>query len=98
MPIGKAMPMKQRDPQQSDQSTQLGQQLATALGSHVMEALGRPRDLQRVQVRQVWEGHYRVNIFVGVDLASAKVAHSFFVATDDDGKIVTSTPKIGRRY
>ena len=33
-----------------------------------------------------------------VILASAKVAHSFFVAADADGKVVESTPAITRVY
>jgi len=43
------------------------------------------------------DNNYRVNVFVG-DAVSAKVAHSFFVAADGDGKIVSSTPAITREY
>jgi hypothetical protein len=39
-----------------------------------------------------------VNVFVGEGAASAKVAHSFFVAADADGKVIQSTPAITRRY
>src|SRR4051794_10480027 len=64
----------------------------------VMLALGRPNDLCRVQVRELWEKRYRVNVYVGPDAVSARVAHSFFLETDDDGDIVASTPKIIRQY
>ena len=46
-----------------------------------------------MQVRLLWEDHYRVNILVGLDAASAKVAHSYLVTADSDGNIVAATPK-----
>src|SRR5207244_4117813 len=48
--------------------------------------------------RRVWADYYRVNVFVGADAASAKVAHSYFVAADGDGKVIESTPAITRLY
>jgi hypothetical protein len=51
-----------------------------------------------VQVRQLWEDHYRVNILVGVDAASAKVAHSYFLVADGNGNILASTPQLKKRY
>ena len=62
-----------------------------------MADLGRPADLHRVQVRLLWGDHYRVNVFVG-DAASCKVAHSFFLKADGNGKILASTPTIARAY
>ena len=40
-----------------------GRPPAAALGAHVLSALGRPGGLRRVEVRRLWEGHYRVNVF-----------------------------------
>jgi hypothetical protein len=68
------------------------------IGGQVLRALGRPSALHRVQVRQLWEGHYRVNVLVGADAASARVAHSYFLVAGEDGTILASTPKILRRY
>jgi hypothetical protein len=51
-----------------------------------------------VDVRQLWEQHYRVNVLVGVNLASARVAHSYFLVTDGDGNVVTAEPKLSRHY
>jgi hypothetical protein len=45
-------------------------------------------------VRRLWEGHERVNVFVGADAVSATVAHSYFVAADAAGNITASTPKL----
>ena len=39
-----------------------------------------------------------MNIFVGADAASAKVAHSYFLVVDGDGRIVESTPKLTKHY
>jgi hypothetical protein len=72
--------------------------LKALMGEQVMRALGQPGSLYQVQVRPLWEDHYRVNVFVGVDAASAKVAHSYFLVADSDGKIVASTPKITKTY
>jgi len=63
-----------------------------------MSTLGKPGDLHAVQVRWLWEDHYRVNVFVGPDAASAKVANSYFLVVDDGGNIIASTPTIRRQY
>ena len=72
--------------------------LDNVIGSHVMQTLGQPGDLHRVQVRSLWDCHFRVNIFVGPDAASAKVAHSYFLVTDKEGNILASMPKLGKEY
>jgi hypothetical protein len=94
----KMMPTLQQEKQQPPRDKRADQKMHAAIGARVMETLGRPGDLQRVQVRPLWEDNYRVNIFVGKDMASVKVAHSFFLVADNDGNIVASTPKIARRY
>jgi hypothetical protein len=67
------------------------------IGEQVLHALGRPSDLLIVQVRPLWESRYRVNVFVGPDHMSARVANSFFLQADDDGNIIASTPPIVRQ-
>src|SRR3954468_7922784 len=62
----------------------------------VMRGLGRPADLLRADARLLWGDFYRVNVFVGPDAASARVAHSFFLEADGDGKIVASSPPLSR--
>jgi hypothetical protein len=90
--------MKQRDEGQSNQAPRECRQLNAAIENSVLEELGRPPNLHRVQVQQLWQDHYRVNVFVGPDAASATVADSYFLVTDDSGKIVRSMPAIGKRY
>jgi len=65
---------------------------------NVMDQLGRPTQMHRIQVTCVWGDHYRVNVFVGADAASFKVAHSYFLAADGNGKILTCSPAIKRAY
>ena len=94
----KTMPTKQPDHSSNEIEQQERQQLNAKIGDHVMRALGQPSDLHRLQVRRLWKDHYRVNILVGVDVVSAKVANSYFVVADGDGNIVRSNPKIAREY
>jgi len=73
-------------------------QILTVIGNHVIEALGRPKNLHRLEVRPLWDDRYRVNIFVGSDAVSSTVAHSYFLETDSTGSIIKSMPKIARQY
>jgi hypothetical protein len=68
------------------------------VGEQVLHELGQPRDLLKVQVRPLWDNTYRVNVFVGVSPASARIANSFFVVTDGDCNILESTPRILRQH
>ena len=81
-----------------DQEEQARQERKTVIGKHVIHTLGQPANLHTVQVRHLWEDHYRVNVFVGVDAASAKVASSYFLVADSNGNILASTPKITKQY
>jgi hypothetical protein len=95
--IGKMMPTKQQAGQGKEQDRDSQQRNAT-VGENVLSALGQPSNLHAVQVRRLWGDHYRVNVFVGSDAASAKVAHSFFLLVDGDGRIVESTPTLTKQY
>jgi hypothetical protein len=91
------MVTQQQDERPVDQAA--GRQRRTAaIGRNVLRALGEPGDLHRVQVQTLWEDNYRVNVLVGANAASTKVAHSFFVRADDAGSILASSPGITRQY
>jgi hypothetical protein len=94
----KPMPTKQPEKQDIDQDKQERQHRNALIGHYVMRTLGDPGDLHRVQVRPLWEDRYRVNVFVGVDLTSAKIAHSYFLVADSAGNVLESSPKITRQY
>jgi len=66
--------------------------------AQVINALGKPPDLLKVQVRKVWDNHYRVNVLVGTNDGSTRFANSYFVVTDSSGGLITSTPKITKLY
>jgi hypothetical protein len=90
--------MPPREKQPADLLDQELQRMMGLVGKHVLLGLGQPPGLHRVQVRELWQGRYRVNIFVGPDAASARVAHSYFLVVDTEGSVSHSTPPITRRY
>lgn len=92
------MATKQQDKQPAVVENQQERDQDALIGHRVLHALGQPGNLHRVQVRRLWGDYYRVNIFVGVDAASAKVAHSYFLAADGKGNIATSNPAIRKEY
>jgi hypothetical protein len=72
--------------------------LDNLISEQVIHALGKPIDLRNVQVRKVWDNHYRVNVIVGMNAGSVRVANSYFVAIDSDGRLIAATPKITKQY
>jgi hypothetical protein len=92
------MPTKPRPEQHAEPGPAESQQSGALIGRNVLRALGQPGDLFRVQVQRLWEDCYRVNVFVGPDAASAKVAHSYFLQADGTGAILACTPDITRQY
>ena len=89
---------QQEEQSRANRDKQVRQQLDMIVGEQVMHNLGQPGDLHSIQVRKLWDDHYRVNVYVGNDAVTAKVAHSFFLVTDSNGNITTSTPTITRHY
>ena len=92
------MPTKEQDKQQKDLAKEAHQQRSAFIVGQLMHALGRPPALYRAEVRPLWEDHYRVNVFVGADAASTRIAHSYFLVCDEDGNILASRPKMTRQY
>jgi hypothetical protein len=72
--------------------------LSDLIREQVIHALGEPMDLRSVQVRKVWNDHYRVNVIVGESAGSVRVAHSYFLVVDSDGRLIGSTPKVTKLY
>ena len=92
------MPTTEQGKQQAEQAKQTHEQRRGVIAGQLLQALGRPATLYRVEVRHLWENHYRANVFVGADAASTRIAHSFFVVADEDGNIIASVPDITREY
>jgi len=72
--------------------------LNAVIGKNVIHSLGSPADMLKVKVNPVGSETYRVNVLVGKDIGSARVADSFFLTADEEGNIVTCSPKIVRLY
>ncbi len=87
-----------KDPIETNQEMAHLQQRATLISKQVLRALGQPASLLMVQVRLLWEDHYRANVFIGAEVTSSTVAHSYFLVTDPGGTILTSAPPITRQY
>lgn len=64
----------------------------------ILKALGTPKDLLLVQVRELWAGRFRVNIILGDALKSSRVAESYYVVTDLESKVISTVPSLQRRY
>lgn len=89
---------KQQEMPQPKVEKQPDHQLNHIIGKHTTDVLGKPADLQMVQVRRLWGDCYRVNIIVGKDLVSTRIANSFFLVVDKSGNIVEANPKIAKQY
>lgn len=86
------------DPKPEPASKDVGREQATTLCLSVMTALGRPENFFRISAVCLWENHFRVNVQTGDDATSIRIAHSFFVAVDERGKVLESNPPITRLY
>ena len=84
--------------QRDDVERNRRQSLNVLVGKQVLDALGAPGDLWTIQVRPLWEGYYRVNVFVGAGTGAVRVAHSYFLIVDGDGNVTESSPTLTRRY
>jgi hypothetical protein len=84
-------------PKEEQQEKDKRKALSNLIRERVMHALGKPANLREVQVKKLWADHYRVNVLVGVNPASIRVAHSYFVVIDEGG-LVASTPEITKQY
>jgi hypothetical protein len=72
--------------------------LDNRIREQVIHALGKPTDLRNVQVRKVGKDRYRVNVIVGDNAGSVRVANSYFLEIDGDGSLIAATPKITKQY
>jgi hypothetical protein len=92
------MPTTQQRQQHQDMEQHQRELLNALIGEQVLYTLGEPGDLFKVQVRLLWGNYYRVNVLLGADATSARIAKSYFVEADSDANIVKSSPKITKQY
>jgi hypothetical protein len=98
IPSGLTMATKQQEKEPADSQKQEAPPRNAVIGKRVLHTLGRPDNFDRVQVRTLWGDYFRVNVLVDAEVASVKIAHSFFVLADADGNILSCNPKLTRLY
>jgi hypothetical protein len=64
----------------------------------ILSVLGTPKDLQVVQVRELWAGRFRVNIIIGDSPQSSRVVESYYVCVDPESKVLSTVPRLQRRF
>lgn len=66
----------------------------------VMQRLGTPKGLYRVDAKTVWDGNFRVNVYCAEygdqPVRRVRMTDSFLVSRTGEG--ITSRPEIVRRY
>jgi hypothetical protein len=90
------MPTTQQREQDRDLDQRKSETLQALVEEQVIHRLGKPVGVRNVQVRRLWENRYRVNVLVGENAASAKIANSYFVKADGNGNILDSNPEMTR--
>jgi hypothetical protein len=86
--------MTQQRKQHDDVEQHKREVLNALIGEQVVHTLGELNSLHKVQVCRLWNDRYRVNIFIGPNPLSVKIANSYFVEVDSNGNIVASRPRI----
>jgi hypothetical protein len=90
--------LQSEQPKEGNMKQHERETLDNLIREQVIHALGTPLDLRNVQVRKVWDDHYRVNVIVGVNAGSVRVANSYFLVIDSDGSLIAATPRITKQY
>ena len=66
----------------------------------VLQELGAPQDLLRVEAKPLWGNYFRVNVYcqrdIGLTAKEVAVTDSFFVFRTEDGCL--SDPEVVRKY
>jgi hypothetical protein len=93
-----AMPAPERTDQDRQAERSMRDSITEVISKQVVQSLGFPAGLLKVQVRPVCADRYRVNVFVAKEANSVRITDSFFLIADDDGKILKSSPEIIKRY
>ena len=66
----------------------------------ILEELGEPKNLLKVEAKPLWDDYFRVNVYtqtdVGLNAKEIAVSDSFFVFKSEAGFL--SNPPINRKY
>lgn len=64
----------------------------------ILDGLGRPKNLHKVEACNVYGTRWRVNVWCEVRPDVNLIKHSYFVVATDGGEILTANPPIQRLY
>src|SRR5262245_49503212 len=82
--------MSMRQERKPDDTDELRAARVARIAQRVLRAIGHSNDFRTVHVKPLWAHNYRVNVLIGANAFSAKIAHSYFVETDIEGNIIES--------
>lgn len=71
------------------------------IAKRIFEQLGTPKDLVRLDIKHLWDNHFRVNVLRKLETGhlferAAGITDSFFVTLAGDD--IVSQPGIARKY
>tara|TARA_Y100001938_G_scaffold122892_1_gene171693 strand:+ start:1206 stop:1523 length:318 start_codon:yes stop_codon:yes gene_type:complete len=76
--------------------------LAPFVQKQVLDAIGKIDRMVKIRAKNVFNNNWRVNIWCEVDsetelcvIPQLKIKYSYFVRTDEEGKIIDSDPALG---
>jgi len=86
--------------------TQAGKQnFKSFVEEQVLHRLGKPDNLNFIRASNVFDNRWRVDVWCYHDvegtlsqLNSSKIEYSYFVHTDEQGKIIKSDPQIDKEF
>ena len=90
---------------QSDSKELTKKELQAFVEEQVITKLGKPSELNFIRASNIFDNRWRVDVWCYYDSTvtimptkCSKIFHSYFIHTDDHGKIVKSSPEIKKEY
>ncbi len=83
-----------RDLRRQERETEESALMATIVLEQVLKDVADVPNFLQLKIRPLWKSHFRANVYVGTDLAGARISHSYFLVTDEEGVITQSAPPI----
>ena len=101
--IEKQLPKAQSS--QSDSKELTKKELKSFVEEQVIAKLGKPTELNFIRASNVFDNRWRVDVWCYYDSTvtimptkCSNIKHSYFVHTDEHGKIINSSPEIIKEY
>jgi hypothetical protein len=96
---------QQQQQQQAKPIDEIQEKFGDKIKKEVMSHLKNVNNIYKVRVKHLWDHRWRVNIWCQHEsktelslLPIISIDYSYFVRTNDDGKILNSDPKLGAKF